>query len=118
MAASLLWAALLAMPWPASAAATDQIALGRDRAIESCSACHQVTGAQKPPEPVSDPDRMESVAAPSFAAIAAKYKDRDAELRAFIKAPEHPMKEQQFLESDLGAIAAYIHSLQDSKASW
>ncbi len=94
-----------------SLAASPIVNLGRDRAIEDCSACHQVTSNQKPPAPVADPDNAEWVSAPSFAEIAAKYIGRDRELRACIVTPDHPMKEQEFLASDLNAITAYIHSL-------
>jgi mono/diheme cytochrome c family protein len=89
--------------------------LGKDRAIESCSACHQVTADQKLPAPVPNPDQLEMVAAPSFASIAAAYEGKDRELRAFIKTPQHPMKEQQFLDSDLDAIIAYIHSVDNQR---
>jgi hypothetical protein len=41
-----------------------------------------------------------------------KYEGQEKELRAFIKAPSHPMKEQEFLEVDLNAIVAYIESVQ------
>lgn len=99
-------------------ARTDEVALGHDRAIESCSSCHQVTPEQKPPKPVSNSDEMELVSAPNFAQIAIKYEGHDGELRAFIRAPRHPMKEQQFLDSDLNAIVAYIHSLSNSKSAW
>ena len=85
--------------------------LGKNCAVEDCSACHQVTAGQKPPAPVADPDAEEWVPAPAFSRIASKYKGRDRELRAFILTPDHPMKEQEFLDSDLNAIVAYIHSL-------
>ena len=89
--------------------------LGRVRAGESCSACHQVTADQKLPAPVPNPDQLEMVVAPSFASIAAAYKGKDRELRAFIRTPQHPMKEQQFLDSDLDAIVAYIHSVENQR---
>jgi hypothetical protein len=49
---------------------------------------------------------------PSFLAISVKYEGQEKELRAFIKASAHPMKEQGFLETDLNAIVAYIESAQ------
>ena len=104
----------LAAPGPL--AASSIVNLGRDRAIEDCSACHQVTAHQKRPSPVADPDNEEWVAAPTFAEVALKYQGRDRELRAFIRTPDHPMKEQEFLETDLNAIVAYIHSL--AKKHW
>jgi cytochrome c551/c552 len=96
-------------------AASALVDLGKDRAIESCSACHQVTRDQKVPAPVPNPEQLELVVAPSFASIAAAYEGKDAQLRAFIRRPQHPMKEQQFLDSDLDAIVAYIHSLDKQR---
>src|SRR5690242_9918617 len=93
---------------PVAHAESGTIALGRERAIEYCSGCHQVTRQQARPEPVPFPEENARVVTPSFAAIAAKYEGHDEDLRAFIKAPAHPMKEQQFLSSDLDAIVAYI----------
>lgn len=95
-------------------AGDSEIAMGRERAIEYCSGCHQVTRQQRRPEPVPYPEENALVVTPSFAAISVKYEGNDKGLRAFIKAPKHPMKEQEFLDSDLGAIVAYIHSVQKS----
>ena len=89
-----------------------EIALGRERAIEYCSGCHQVTRQQPRPEPVPFPEENARVVTPSFLAISMKYEGQEKELRAFIKAPAHPMKEQEFLEADLNAIIAYIKSAQ------
>jgi mono/diheme cytochrome c family protein len=89
-----------------------EIALGRERAIEYCSGCHQVTRQQPRPEPVPFPEENARVVTPSFLAISMKYEGQEKELRAFIKAPSHPMKEQEFLEVDLNAIVAYIESVQ------
>jgi len=74
-----------------------------------------VTADQKLPAPVPNPDQLEMVVAPSFASIAVAYKGKDRELRAFIRTPQHPMKEQQFLDSDLDAIVAYIHSVDNQR---
>lgn len=107
-------ASIALVPWALMSSAMaepTQASVGRERAIEGCSACHQVTSSQTPPAPVPNPDALELVPAPSFAHIAAKYRGRDKELRAFIKAPLHPMKEQRFLDADLNAIVAYIRSL-------
>lgn len=106
----LVFAFALMLAAPANLAASP-VDLGKDRAIEDCSACHQVTASQKPPPPVADPDYDEWVVAPTFRQIAVKYKGREPELRAFILVPDHPMKEQEFLDSDLNAIIAYIDSL-------
>ena len=89
-----------------------EIALGRERAIEYCSGCHQVTRQQARPEPVPFPEENARVVTPSFLAISMKYEGQEKELRAFIKAPAHPMKEQEFLEADLNAIVAYIEGVQ------
>lgn len=107
---ALLWFAI-----PVAASASTLVDVGRDRAVESCSACHRVTRDQKPPVPVPNPDQLELVVTPSFASIAAAYEGKDAALRAFIRKPQHPMKEQQFLDSDLDAIVAYIHSLDKQR---
>ena len=85
-------------------------ARGRRLAIEACSACHQVTAHQPRPTPVGNPDTNEYVAAPSFADIAAKFRHNEPGLRAFILAPDHPMREQTFLPRDLNDIVAYIGS--------
>lgn len=85
---------------------------GRRDAVLDCSACHRVTRDQKPPAPVYDRDQALTVVAPSFDAIARQYAGRPGSLRAFIRAPRHPMREQQFLERDLTAIGHYIASLQ------
>lgn len=84
---------------------------GRTLAIRSCSACHQVTQRQSPSSPVLNPDTLEHVAAPSFIEIARKYGKDTSALRAFIRTPAHPMREQQFLPHDLDAIVVYIRSL-------
>ncbi|HEY8948721.1 MAG TPA: c-type cytochrome [Rhizomicrobium sp.] len=89
-----------------------EITLGRERAIEYCSGCHEVTRQQPRPEPVPFPEENARVVTPSFLAISIKYEGQEKELRAFIKAPAHPMKEQEFLEADLNAIVAYIKSAQ------
>jgi mono/diheme cytochrome c family protein len=88
-----------------------EIALGRERAIEYCSGCHQVTRQQPRPEPVPFPEEDARVVTPSFLALSVKYKNQERELRALIKAPAHPMKEQEFLDADLNAIVAYIESV-------
>ncbi len=87
------------------------IAEGRTLAIQACSACHQVTETQSPSRPVFNPDTLEHVAAPSFVEISRKYGKNTAALRAFIRTPAHPMREQQFLPRDLDLIVVYIRSL-------
>jgi mono/diheme cytochrome c family protein len=85
-------------------------AIGRTLAIQSCSACHQVTDTQMPPAAVLNLDTLEQVRAPSFAQISQKYGKNIKSLRAFILTPKHPMREQRFLPRDLDAIVAYIRS--------
>ena len=84
---------------------------GRVIAVEACSACHQVLPDQKPPPPVFDRDEDRNVPAPSFADIARKYRGKPRQLRAFITAPLHPMREQDWDRVDLDAVADYIGSL-------
>jgi mono/diheme cytochrome c family protein len=90
-------------------------ALGRTLSIQACSACHQVTYSQAPSTPVLNPDTLEHVMAPSFAQISRKYGADTNSLRAFIRAPRHPMREQKFLPHDLDAIVVYIRSLDPGR---
>ena len=109
---SLLFAALLLIPTYAFAN-SNEVEMGRERAIESCSGCHQVTAQQPQPSPVPFPEENALVVPPSFEAISLKYDGHEEELRAFVLAPDHPMKEQQFLPIDLNAIIAYIKKAKD-----
>ncbi len=86
-------------------------ARGRRLAVEACSACHQVTAGQPRPTPVADPDTAEAVAAPPFTVIGGRFRHNAAGLRAFILAPNHPMREQRFVPRDLDDIVPYIRSL-------
>ncbi|MBS0274012.1 MAG: c-type cytochrome [Proteobacteria bacterium] len=106
---------LLLSAMQAAQAEPAEVAHGRQRAIEYCSGCHQVTHQQPQPAAVPNPDEMVQVAAPSFAAISVKYKGHEKDLRAFIEAPLHPMKEQEFPDHDLDAIIAYIKA---TKKNW
>ena len=109
MRALVLSAALFA-----AAATADQVDHGRAVAVEACSACHKVTAAQPSPPPVADTDERAYVPAPSFASIA-RGKASDAALRRAITDPKHPMREQDWLPADLGAVVAYIRSLHSAK---
>jgi mono/diheme cytochrome c family protein len=100
---------VLALATAAQARVPDPVR-GRRLAVEACSACHQVTMRQTHPTPVGNPDTNEFVAAPSFQAIAVKFRHDEAGLRAFILAPDHPMREQTFVPRDLDDIVAYIHA--------
>ncbi|MGN6517756.1 MAG: hypothetical protein ACTHLR_18160 [Rhizomicrobium sp.] len=71
---------------------SQEVALGRERAIEYCSGCHQVTRQQPRPAPTPYPEENASVVTPSFLAISIKYQDNEKGLRAFVTAPAHPMK--------------------------
>lgn len=97
----------------ATTSKANEFALGRERAIESCAGCHQVTAQQSQPSPVPFPEENARVVPPTFKAISIKYQGHEKELRAFIVAPDHPMKEQQFLPVDLNAIIAYIKKAKD-----
>ena len=110
--AALLQALLAVQP----AIAASPVLEGRQRAIEDCSACHRVTKDQKLPPLVSDPEEARSMQAPPFDVIARRYAGRPALLARFIRAPLHPMREQQFLPTDLKAIVRYISSL--GKERW
>ena len=98
----------------ATAAKANLISEGKIRAVEACSACHQVTAAQPRPAPVFDPDENRRVAAPTFRQIAAKYGGEPRLLHKLITNPRHPMREQQFFEDDLSKIVAFIQSLAGS----
>jgi len=88
---------------------------GRQDAVEDCSSCHRVTQDQKPPPPVSNPDEARSEQAPSFDLIGRRYAGRPGALTHLIRAPRHPMREQQFLTRDLKAIVSYITSLRKER---
>ncbi len=95
----------------AAAARAPSATRGKRLAIEACAACHQVTARQPRPAPVGDTNINEYVAAPAFAEIGKKFRHDGAGLRAFILAPDHPMREQTFVPRDLDDIVAYIQSL-------
>jgi mono/diheme cytochrome c family protein len=92
-----------------NAAHADDVSRGETIAVEACSSCHQATARQALPPPIPNPDEATSVPAPSFFDLATM----DAEtLRARIKAPAHPMREQDWNDSDLNDVVAYIRSLR------
>lgn len=107
----LIFAFLLLRP----AYAASLVQEGRQDAIEDCSVCHRVTEHQKPPSTVLNPEEARRVEAPSFEVIARRYAGRPAALARFIRAPLHPMREQQFLPRDLEAIVRYIGSLRKER---
>jgi mono/diheme cytochrome c family protein len=92
-------------------ARAEYLARGETIAVEACSACHQVTARQALPPPVPNPDEATSVPAPSFFDIAERNLDA-ATLRARIKAPPHPMREQDWNDGDLNDVVAYMRSLK------
>ena len=118
IAAVTLFVTVTAMVSAEARSRVEEIGFGRELSVQGCAACHKVTTEQKRPEAVPDPDQLDSIAAPSFSAIAAKYAGNDRALRTFILKPHWPMRQQQFLAGDLTAIVAYIHSLRRSKAKW
>jgi hypothetical protein len=83
---------------------------GHERAVEACSACHQVDATQKRPPPVAEGQEGARTEAPSFMEIADRCLGPD-ELRKRIANPHYPMREQEFLPVDLSDIALYIQSL-------
>ena len=107
----LIAAALTALAFPATAA-TDDVAAGREIAIDACSACHKVTSSQAQPAPVPDRDEMTEVKAPSFAVIAKLTGGDERILTQAITEPKHPMREQEWRPEDLKVVIAYIRSLK------
>jgi mono/diheme cytochrome c family protein len=89
-----------------------RVAAGASLARDACSACHQVSRAQKRPAPVFDPDQQAGVPAPSFMKIARDPRKDAAYLRGVITRPHYPMREQSYDKDDLDAIVAYILSLR------
>jgi hypothetical protein len=76
-----------------------------------------VKASQAIPPPVADPDSATQIPAPSFLDIAASRGDDPDHLRRVILAPPHPMREQQWSETDLKAVVAYIRSLRKPAAN-
>jgi mono/diheme cytochrome c family protein len=101
---------LAAMPEPLLA--VDTADAGRELALAACSACHQVGPDDPRPGPVRNPDEGRSVLAPSFVEIARDPRKDGIYLRAVIRAPHYPMKEQAIDASDLDALVAYIEWLR------
>ncbi len=99
---------------PTAGKPVDPVDSGRALAIEACSACHQVTGAQKRPPPVPNPDEGIPTEAPTFRAIAERCTPADR-LNAEIANPHYPMREQMLDGIDFDALAAYIRSLAPAK---
>lgn len=112
MTKRLVGAALIlsAMAYRPAAGTETTVDYGRTLAMEACSACHQVTPAQKKPAPVANPDEGFHVAAPAFTAIAAKCL-QESDLRTKIASPHYPMREQVLGDVDLASLAKYIRSL-------
>jgi mono/diheme cytochrome c family protein len=90
----------------------DTATAGRNFALEACSACHQVGPGDPMPPPVRDPDERRGVRAPPFVDIARDPRKDAVYLRAVIRSPHYPMKEQAVEESDLEAVISYIDSLR------
>src|SRR3954464_14869049 len=88
---ALLSGALAALPAPLFA---DTVAAGREVALQACSACHQVGPGDPAPPPVRDADERRGVRAPPFAEIARDRRKDAVYLRAIIRSPHSPMKEQ------------------------
>jgi mono/diheme cytochrome c family protein len=86
--------------------------VGRSVALDACGACHQVRPGDPMPTPVYDPDQRTMVKAPSFATIMRDPRKDAIYLRAVIRVPHYPMKEQAILAADLDAVVAYLQSLR------
>lgn len=102
------WA--IALAFAQTAVAGTPVADGHERAVEACSACHQVDPAQKRPPPVAEGEEGARTEAPSFMAIADRCLSSN-DLRTRIANPHYPMREQEFLPIDLNDLALYIQSL-------
>jgi mono/diheme cytochrome c family protein len=110
--AALLASALALAAGSAAAASADKVAAGKELAMEACSACHQVAPEQTPPKLVYDPDAKNRVAAPPFAQIARDPRKDGIYIRAILRQPHAPMREQRIDAADADAIVAYILSLR------
>jgi mono/diheme cytochrome c family protein len=109
--ASLLVCGLFVLPAGVSA---ETAADGRTIALQACSACHQVGPGDPVPPPVRDADERRGVRAPPFAQVAGDPRKDAIYLRAAIRSPHYPMKEQAIDPSDLEALVAYFESLRPS----
>jgi mono/diheme cytochrome c family protein len=111
-AMALVIAAGLAVAPAVACSASTAAELGRQVALDACSACHQIGPGDPAPGPVYDPDQRAVIRAPAFPSIARDWRKDDIYLRAVIRLPHPPMKEQAIGEEDLAAIIAYIDSLR------
>jgi len=85
-----------------AAGATDPLT-GKQLAEDLCSGCHLVAEGQR--GPVAD-------GVPAFAALAADPAMTDDRLRSFIIDPHPPMPRVSLTAAEIGAIVAYIRSLE------
>jgi mono/diheme cytochrome c family protein len=100
-----------------AAASPDAVEAGRRLALEACAACHQVAPDASSPGPVYDADQRAYIRAPSFVAVARDPRKDDVFVRAILKAPHYPMKEQALDEGDFASIVAYLASLRAKQVS-
>jgi mono/diheme cytochrome c family protein len=114
-AARIAAAVVIVVAAAGSALAAGNIAQGRAKAIQYCSACHRVTSSQVQPPAVYDRDAGQHIVAPTFAAIGQKYANNEAGIRAFVHLPQYPMPEQELSPTDLEDLSAYIASLRSPK---
>lgn len=115
----IVLSALLLVPCAADGAQENrEIAMGREIAVDACSACHRVTSAQPNPRSVLDADSGDYISAPGFLEIARTRGGDPAYLHQFITRPKHPMREQMWNDADLQAIIAYIQSLRTAREAW
>ncbi|MBL6853660.1 MAG: c-type cytochrome [Alphaproteobacteria bacterium] len=99
----------------ATAQGAGNIAHGRAKAMQYCSACHKVTATQPQPPEVFDREADDHIQAPPFTTVAAKYATNEAGLRAFVHLPQYPMPAQELSPTDLSDLSAYILSLNNPK---
>lgn len=114
----IILSALLLVPAAAPAQENQEIAAGREIAVDACSACHRVTSAQPNPRAVLDADSGDYISAPSFLEISRARGNDVAYLYQSITRPKHPMREQMWNDADLQSIVIYIQSLRSTREMW
>jgi mono/diheme cytochrome c family protein len=104
---------LAALPAPLFA---DAVAEGHNLALQACSACHQTGPGDVVPPLVRHAEERRGVRAPRFTEIARDPRKEAIYLRAVIRSPHYPMKEQAIDPGDLDAIVSSIESLRPPPA--
>jgi len=78
---------------------------GRALAERWCQACHVIADGQ----------RTAADAAPTFTELAAEGSKSDAQLRAFLMAPRHPMPPVELSSDEIEDLLAYIQALRANR---